>query len=287
MKLTPKAIFLDMDGTILNHHNKVSVRTKEIIDDLRNDGIFVFIATGRAVEEIAELVPEGFQVDGVITSNGMAGYIGNEEVFKHSLELELVETIIEKARENKVYYELFPYGTSRVILNQDKQYVENEVRDPKPDSVEMNEWLSRKDAMKEKITWIDNIEGNEFSKFYFFARTKEQINRWKNELEQLKQEKDFTTSTSSDINVEVMVANVNKATGIKQMLQHFNLSEDDTLAMGDSNNDIQMLQFVSHAVAMKNASDHIKDIADDITEFTCDEDGVYHYLKSNVLAVKI
>jgi Cof subfamily protein (haloacid dehalogenase superfamily) len=287
VKLTPKVIFLDMDGTILNHYNKVSIRTKEIIDDLRNDGIFVFIATGRAVEEIAELVPEGFQVDGVITSNGMAGYVGNEEVFKHSLELELVETIIEKARENKVYYELFPYGTSRVILNQDKQYVENEVRDPKPDSVEMNEWLSRKDAMKEKITWIDNIEGNGFSKFYFFARTKEQINSWKNELDQLKKEKDFTTSTSSDNNVEVMVANVNKATGIKQMLEHFNLSEEETLAIGDSNNDVQMLQFVRHSVAMKNASDQIKDIADDITEFTCDEDGVYHYLKSNVLAVKI
>jgi Cof subfamily protein (haloacid dehalogenase superfamily) len=287
VELTPKAIFLDMDGTILNHQNKVSIRTKEIIDDLRNEGIFVFIATGRAVEEIAGLVPEGFQVDGVITSNGMAGYVGNKEVFKHSLELELVETIIEKARENKVYYELFPYGTSRVVLNQDKQYVENEVRDPKPDGVEMNEWLSRKDAMKEKITWIDNIEGNGFSKFYFFARTKEHINRWKNELEKLKQEKDFTTSTSSDINVEVMVANVNKATGIKQMLKHFNLSEEETLAIGDSNNDIQMLQFVSHAVAMKNASDHIKDIADDITDFTCDEDGVYHYLKSNILAVKI
>ena len=287
VKLAPKAIFLDMDGTILNHQNKVNIRTKEIIDDLRNEGIFVFIATGRAVEEIAELVPEGFQVDGVISSNGMAGYVGDKEVFKHSLELDLVETIIEKARENNVYYELFPYGTSRVILHQDKQYVENEVSDPKPDEVEMNEWLSRKDAMKGKITWIDNIEGNEFSKFYFFARTKEKINRWKTVLEQLKQEKDFTTSTSSEINVEVMVANVNKATGIKQMLQHFHLPEEGILAIGDSNNDLQMLQFVDHAVAMKNASDQVKEIADDITEFTCDEDGVYHYLKSNILPVKI
>jgi Cof subfamily protein (haloacid dehalogenase superfamily) len=287
VKLAPKAIFLDMDGTILNHQNKVNIRTKEIIDDLRNEGIFVFIATGRAVEEIAELVPEGFQVDGVISSNGMAGYVGGKEVFKHSLELDLVETIIEKARENNVYYELFPYGTSRVILHQDKQYVENEVSDPKPDEVEMNEWLSRKDAMKGKITWIDNIEGNEFSKFYFFARTKEKINRWKIVLEQLKQEKDFTTSTSSEVNVEVMVANVNKATGIKQMLQHFHLPEEGILAIGDSNNDLQMLQFVDHAVAMKNGSDQVKEIADDITEFTCDEDGVYHYLKSNILPVKI
>jgi len=276
----PKAIFLDMDGTILNHQNKVSIHTKEIIDDLRNQGIFVFVATGRAVDEIEELVPEGFQVDGFITSNGMAGYVGKEVVFKHSLSLELVETIIEKARENKVYYELFPYGTSRVTLKQDKQYVEDEIRDPKPDSVGINEWLSRKQAIKEEIDWKDSIEANEFSKFYFFARTKEHINSWKHDLDALKQEIDFTTSISSDHNVEVMVANVNKATGIKQMLQHFDLSEDETMAIGDSDNDLPMLQFVGYAVAMKNAQDRVKEIVHDVTEFTCDEDGVYHYLKS-------
>jgi Cof subfamily protein (haloacid dehalogenase superfamily) len=276
----PKAIFLDMDGTILNHQNRVSIRTKEIIDDLRNQGMFVFIATGRSVDEIEGIVPKGFQVDGVITSNGMAGYVGEEVVFEHSLSVELVENIIEKARENNVYYELFPYGTSRVTLKQDKQYMEDEIREPKPDSVGDNEWLSRKQAIKEEIVWKDSIEESAFSKFYFFARKKESINSWKHELEKLKQEIDFTTSTSSEHNVEVMVANVNKATGIKQMLEHFHLSQEETLAIGDSNNDLQMFQFVHYAVAMKNAADHIKEVVDAITEFTCDEDGVYHYLKS-------
>ncbi|MFC7060862.1 HAD family hydrolase [Halobacillus seohaensis] len=279
MVIQPKAIFLDMDGTILNHNNKVSIYTKQIIDDLRNQGIFVFVATGRAVDEIDGAVPEGFQVDGVITSNGMAGYIGKEAVFEHSLSLELVEKIIKKAREYKVYYELFPYETSRITLKHDQPHVENEIRDPKPDSVGINEWLSRKQAIKEEIAWRDHIEGSKFSKFYFFARTKNHINEWKSELEQLKQEIDFTTSISSEHNVEVMVSNVNKATGIKQMLERFNLSANETLAIGDSNNDLPMLQYVSYAVAMKNAPEHIKEVVDETTEFTCDEDGVYHYLK--------
>jgi Cof subfamily protein (haloacid dehalogenase superfamily) len=278
MVLKPKAIFLDMDGTILNRYNKVSVATKEIIDDLRTQGIFVFIATGRAFDEIEELVPEGFKVDGCITSNGMAGYVEGEAVFKHSLSLELVKTIIKKARKNKVYYELFPYDAQRMTLKQDKQYVEEEIRDPKPDSVEINEWLSRKNALKEEIAWKEHVEGSEFSKFYFFARTKEHINKWKDELNELKKEIDFTTSTSSNHNVEVMVANVNKATGIKQMLNHFGVAADEILAIGDSNNDLPMFQFVSHAVAMKNAPASIQEIVDDVTEFTCDEDGVYHYL---------
>ena len=287
MVTKPKAIFLDMDGTILNHYNKVTRFTKQIIDELRDKGIYVFIATGRAVDEINDLVPDGFQVDGIISSNGMAGYVGGKVIFEHSLPLELVETIIEKAREHKVYYELFPYGADRIALQQDRLFMEDEIKDPKPESVGLNEWLSRQQAIKEAIDWKGQIEGNKFSKFYFFSRTKEHINRWKDELGKIKQDIDFTTSISSDHNVEVMVANVNKATGIKEMLQHFHLLEEETLAIGDSNNDLPMFQFVDYAVAMKNASDQIKEIVDDVTEFTCDDDGVYHYLKSIVVPTAI
>ncbi|GAE27408.1 hypothetical protein JCM9140_3553 [Halalkalibacter wakoensis JCM 9140] len=279
----PKAIFLDMDGTILNHQNRVSLHTKEIIDQLRNKGMYVFIATGRSVDEIEGIVPKGFQVDGVITSNGMAGYVGlgKEVIFEHTLSRELVEIIIEKARENKVYYELFPYNSDRISLRQDQSFMEEEIRDPKPEDVGINEWLSRKQAMKDEIVWKNYVVGEAFSKFYFFARTQEHINKWKEELDQLKNTTDFSTSTSSLHNVEVMVADVNKATGIQELLDHFGLSAEGIMAIGDSNNDIPMLNFVPFAVAMKNAPDHIKELADDVTEFTCDEDGVYWYLKKS------
>ncbi|ADU28846.1 HAD family hydrolase [Evansella cellulosilytica] len=280
MDFKPKAIFLDMDGTILNHDNKVTIRTKEIIDEIRKSGIYVFVATGRALNEIPGVIPDGFEVDAYITSNGMAGYVGDEAVFEHSLSRELVELIIEKARENKMYYELFPYEADRITLKQDKVYVVNEIREPKPHSVGINEWSSRKQAVKSEIAWKDQVEGEKFSKFYFFSRSKDHINRWKEVLEELKKQVDFSTSISSKHNVELMVANVNKATGIKQMLKHFQLTEEDTIAMGDSNNDLPMFDFVSYAVAMKNAPSEIKEKAQDVTQFTCDEDGVYHYLKS-------
>lgn len=278
MQLNPKAIFLDMDGTILNHQNRVSILTKEIIDKLRAKGIYVFIATGRAHDEIEEIVPEGFKVDGVISSNGMAGYIDGEAVFEHSLSRELVDILIERARVNKVYYELFPYRAARISLIQDQQYMLDEIQDPKPDSVGINEWLSRKKAIKEEISWETEVSGDMFSKFYFFSRTKEHIHHWKEELEQLKREIDFTMSVSSEHNVEVMVANVNKATGIQQMIKSFNVKIEEVMAIGDSDNDIQMLQSVGYPVAMKNAPERIKKMVRDVTDFTCDEDGVYHYL---------
>ncbi|WP_281288074.1 HAD family hydrolase [Bacillus rubiinfantis] len=279
----PKAIFLDMDGTILNHQNRVSVRTKEIIDELRKQGLRVFIATGRAYEEIAETVPSGFRVDGVVAANGMVGYVEGDIVFKHTLPLDLVKTIIEKARSQRVYYELFPYGAPRVTLSQDREYMITEIRDPKPETVGINEWLSRKEAIHGKIVWKNEFEGKEYAKFYFFAREQAHINRWKEELERLKHTIDFTMSVSSEHNVEVMVANVNKATGVQNLLAHCGLSEREAMAIGDSDNDLSMLKLVQYAVAMKNAPAHIKEVASDTTDFTCDEDGVYHYLKSKLL----
>ena len=143
--------------------------------------------------------------------------------------------------------------------------------------------LSIEKAIEEEIAWTEAITGTHFSKFYFFSRTKEDINNWKMELEQLQNEMEFTMTPSSPHNAEVMVANVSKASGIEQMLERFGLTDCETLAIGDSDNDLKMFEFVSHAVAMKNAPDHVKAAADDVTEFTCDEDGVYHYLKTNVL----
>ncbi|MGB6408146.1 MAG: HAD family hydrolase [Planococcus donghaensis] len=283
MTSNPKAIFLDMDGTILNHYNEVSPETKQVIDQLRDHGTFVFIATGRSADELAEMLPEGFAVDGVITANGMAGYIGDEIVFEHTLSLELVKTIIEKARERKIYYELFPHGSQRVVLEQDKSFVEAAIRDPKPDSVQINEWISRQKAIEEDIEWTSEITGNHFSKFYFFARTRDEIEAWKAELKDLQKEMNFSMTPSSPHNAEVMVAEINKASGIQEMLERFGLTGCETLAIGDSDNDLKMFEYVNHAVAMKNAPDHIKEKVDEVTEFTCDENGVSHYLKTVVL----
>ncbi|GGM33466.1 haloacid dehalogenase [Paraliobacillus quinghaiensis] len=274
----PKAIFLDMDGTILDHYNRVSVNTKEVINKLRAKGIPVFIATGRSREEIFPLVPEGFAVDGIISSNGMTVYLGEEKIEEHSLPYELVKEIIEKARVNQVYYELFPAVGERIVLKQDQRILQKEVQDPQPDSVGINEWLSRKEAMEGDISWVDLVPEQTYSKFYCFSRSVNHINEWKKVLDEIKEQVDFTTSSSSEHNVEVMVANVNKATSIQIILEQLNIVPEEILVMGDSHNDIPMFELAGQTVAMKNAALDIQEMVDEVTAYTCDDDGVYHYL---------
>lgn len=279
----PKAIFLDMDGTVLDHYNRISIHTKEAIATIREKGIPIFIATGRSREEVFAVFPEGFQVDGVISSNGMTAYLGDEKIQEHSLPHELVTRIIEKAREHHVYYELFPTEGIRVVLKQDYPIIEKEAADPKPESVGINEWIERKEALKTEINWQDQLPKQTYSKFYCFSKAAEHIEKWKQELEQLKEWMDFTTSSSSIHNVEIMVAGVNKATGIQALLNQLDILPEDILVIGDSHNDIPMFTFAGQTVAMQNAAPEIKALADEITTFSCDEDGVSQYLKQRFL----
>ncbi|WP_226037193.1 Cof-type HAD-IIB family hydrolase [Aquibacillus saliphilus] len=283
MIFQPKAIFLDMDGTILNHHNRVTIKTKQVIDNLRTNGIPVFVATGRSYGEISELVPEGFTVDGIVSSNGMVVHVGGNLLVENTLPMDLVNHVIEMAREEKVYYELFPNQGPRISLQEDRHFIEAEISGSKPDSVGINEWSSRKEAIEDEIVWKDALDSDNFSKFYFFSRRKDNINAWKNKLDQLKKQIDFTTSISSEHNVELMVANVNKATGIQHMLDHYDINRQEILAIGDSNNDLPMFEHAGYSVAMKNAPDQIKEVVDEITEYTCDQDGVYHFLNERFL----
>ncbi len=276
----PKAIFLDMDGTILDNYNQISEKTKQIIAQLRGEGILVFIATGRSKGEVSSFLSEGLEVDGVISSNGMTTYLSDEKIEEHSLPFELTKQIIEKAREHQVYYELFPSAGMRLALKEDFNILAEEVKDPKPERVGINEWLERKEVMEGEIDWKEVLPEQRYSKFYCFSKQEEHIYQWKQVLEELKQSTPFTTSSSSDHNVEVMVANVNKATGILAILHHVKIDASDILVMGDSHNDISMFQLAGQSVAMQNAVPEIKSLADEVTDFNCDEEGVYHYLNA-------
>ena len=89
-----------MDGTILHENNKASEYTKQVINQLREQNYKVFLATGRSYSEINQLVPNGFTVDGIISSNGTSGEIHGDNLFRHSLTLEQVQKIVELAKNN-------------------------------------------------------------------------------------------------------------------------------------------------------------------------------------------
>ncbi|WP_067839353.1 Cof-type HAD-IIB family hydrolase [Amphibacillus sediminis] len=281
----PQAIFLDMDGTLLDQYNRVSDNAKQVIDHIRKQGIYVFIATGRGKEEIYPTAPEGFEVDGVISSNGMTGYLGDELLFEHTLPFEVVKRIVEQAREMRIYYEVFPTSGPSQAEIIDQPMLNEAVKGPRPESVGINEWVERQEVIERGINWVERIEDGRYSKLYTFSKSRTDIIQWQKVLDQMKQELPFTTSSSTAHNIEIMVANKNKATGVKSFLDRIGLTSDQILVMGDSYNDLEMFKLAGHTVAMKNAPTEIQALADEVTTYTCNEDGVYHYLRDRFITV--
>lgn len=279
-----KAIFLDMDGTILHENNKASNYTKDVVDELREKGFKVFLATGRSYSEIHQLVPEGFKVDGIISSNGTTGEIEDQNLFKHSLSLEQVKKIVKLAQQQHIYYEVFPFGAQRIVLKEDYQWMRDMITgETPPNNVSHSEWTSRLDAMKDKIDWRDELPDLDYSKIYLFNPNLDKITTFRDELIQNKVLLSISVSNSSRYNAETMAYNTDKGTGIKEMIEHFGIQQEETLVIGDSDNDRAMFDFGQYTVAMKNARQEIKDITDEVTEETNEEDGVAKYLKSRLL----
>ncbi|WP_066188417.1 Cof-type HAD-IIB family hydrolase [Gracilibacillus timonensis] len=274
-----RAICLDMDGTILRHDNTISDQTLRMIQAWRQQGVRVFIVTGRSLKELYDAAPADIELDGFVTSNGMISYISKEKVAEYELDRAIVEDVIELAREDQIYYEVHPNDHHRWTLQEDYAFMKQMIDRDKPEEVGIHEWLDREAAMAGDINWPETYPPYKVAKLYCFTNEQEKMQAWIQRLQQLKQTADFTTSSSSPHNVEVMAEGINKATGVQVLLEHYQISPEHTLAMGDSNNDIPMMHYVGHPVAMKNATEEIKRISKEITTATNDEEGVYHYLQ--------
>ena len=76
--------------------------------------------------------------------------------------------------------------------------------------------------------------------------------------------------------VDIIPVNAGKGAGIEKMLKHYGIDKSQAMAFGDGNNDIEMLKAVGNGIAMANASDDLKAVADEICG-DVSEDGIYHY----------
>ena len=71
---------------------------------------------------------------------------------------------------------------------------------------------------------------------------------------------------------------INKGVGLKNLMEHLHLNKDEVMYYGDNYNDVEAMSMIDHAIAMGNAVDDIKKIAEYVTD-SCDSDGIYKALK--------
>ncbi|MBA4601141.1 Cof-type HAD-IIB family hydrolase [Thermoactinomyces mirandus] len=244
MKKEFRLISLDIDGTILNEKGEISGANRQAIAEARKKGIDVVLSTGRSIFTCSPIT-ESLQLDSyLVTLNGGEVWDGSGNlVERYGLEVTCIQNLWELAKKYRAQF--WGVTTEKVWSNEF------------PADIFAHQWLKfgfdiEDDLIRKKV------------------------------IEELSQDPRLEISNSSLTNIEVNAAGVNKAKGVANVCRRLGISMDEVMAIGDSLNDVAMIQQAGCGVAMGNAQDMVKEVADWVTG-TNREDGVARAIRHWVL----
>ncbi len=240
-----KIIFFDIDGTLvaLGRH-EIAEDAKAALDSLRASGIKVFIASGRHKCVMDNL--HGYPFDGYICTNGSLITVGKEAIYRHPICREDAVEIVRIAYERNIPCLAYLEEILRINFQTDKSMkVFDMLRIVPPESGDLHRIAEEVPVFE--FTPVMTAEQEAF--FTPYLRDTVFV-RW---------HPDF---------VDLNPVGVNKAGGIEQVLKYYGFSREESMAFGDGENDIQMLDYAGISVAMGNAPDGVKAHADYVTAAT-------------------
>lgn len=252
-----KAVFFDIDGTLWNERMQIPDSTKEAVRALRAAGNFAFLCSGRSRANIQtrELLDIGF--DGVIAACGTHIDINGETVY---------EQLLTEAQVFHMLAVLKKHGMSAVLEGPQYLYVDEDTFLDDPYVVHLRRELGEK---VKNITDGMHYEVNKLSAVLNgadFAQAAADIGA------------DFYMIGHGSELFEIQPAGHSKATGIARVCQLLGIRREDTYAFGDSANDLEMLSYVAHGVAMGNGTAEAKQAAEFVTADIM-KDGIWLGLK--------
>ena len=258
-----KIIFFDIDGTLIDiHRRKISERTLKTLIRLKERNFILCLSTGRAPLTVPHF--EGWEPDVYLTFNGSYCYNRQQVIYKNPISTEDAKKIVRNAAA-----------------------INRPVSAATPEKLTAN----GKDADLVKYFALAKLEVEVSDAFDEMIENDEiyQIMSGGREDEYpafLRDVQNAKIAAWWDRAVDIIPADSGKGAGIERVLAYYHLKKEEALAFGDGNNDIEMLQAVGVGVAMGNASDELKAVADDICGHAA-EDGVYHYCVGHGLIAEI
>ena len=252
-----KLFVTDMDGTLLNSQRKITDKVKLAIKKAVKAGVIFTVATGRMHISALPYVQElGIDVP-VITYNGaLIKYASGDEVFASYLDKQLVQSLVDYAQEQNIHIQL--YSDDKLYYSQ-----ENELSKFYQTAAGVTGHPVG-DALDE---YMDKVP-----KLLLIGRNPEEADRAARDIA-AKFAGQIVAVKSTPIYVELIKPGINKASAIAKMAEIYKVPSEAILAIGDSNNDITMLQAAHYGVAMGNANADVKKVAK-YQVADCDHDGI-------------
>jgi len=251
-----KCFFVDVDGTIVdtpNGLNQPSKYTRYAFKELcKNHN--VFINSGRSMPLLQDFV-RNLNPTGYVLSNGAYSEINGKEIHHKAIDEGHIDLLKEYCIKNNCVY--FRETIDKVYVgNIDLPLMKRFV-----DSWNIEDVFTKDDNGKECYLFMPICDNEEIAKD-FEERFKEIVD--------VRRQYGFTSFDVCDFGM-------NKGYGTKKVIEYLNVPLCDTYAFGDGLNDLEMIENVGHGIAMANAKEKVKMIAEEITDDVLN-DGLYNYL---------
>ncbi|MED1470228.1 Cof-type HAD-IIB family hydrolase [Bacillus salipaludis] len=257
-------IALDLDGTLLKDDKTISLKTKDILKKAQDAGHIVMIATGRPYRS-SEMYYHELELDTpIVNFNGAFMHHPRNPgwgFFHEPLDVKVAKEIVDACRSFQFH---------NIIA---------EVMDDVYFHYHDEKLLDIFGMGKPKVTTGDLSNFLKDSPTSLLIHTEEdELRLIRQHLSEIHAEVIEQRSWAAPWHViEIIKSGINKAVGLKKAADFFNIPAERVVAFGDEDNDLEMIEYAGHGIAMGNAIDQLKNIANDVT-LTNEEDGVGKYI---------
>ncbi|MDE1188756.1 MAG: sugar-phosphatase [Pantoea sp.] len=266
-----KLIAIDMDGTLLNPYHLITPAVKSAIGRARDKGVAIVLATGRPFVGVERYLQElDLRQPGqyCISNNGalVQRADSGESVAEVTLSFDDFRYVEQLARELGVHFHAFDHSS---LYTPNKDLSEYTIHEASLTGIPV-----RYRAVEEmdpatrfpKLMMIDKPELLDKAIAALPARARDS----------------YTILKSAPYYLEILDPRVNKGYGVKMLAEKLGLQQSEVMAIGDQENDLAMIEYAGTGVAMGNAIDSVKSIAQFVTK-TNMEDGVAYAIEELVL----
>lgn len=276
-----KLFITDLDGTLLDKEDHASDINLQALHNLKKQGYEIVIASGRQYSVITKM---GFDALSpyVISQNGSIVYDPQGNVlYKNALSTKQAYEVCCYCDEHNFLY--LVYTADEMLARLPKNVMHQLYDVAKEGSQSEEELLNKMEMFYSMYATLPSFDDAQYQKvktqedmvykIEVSAKNKESFKPLESHFNGV-----LSISSSWDTNREITASSVNKGNAVKALCEHLNLTLEDCVAIGDNQNDIEMLEYCGTSIAMGNASQAIQTICD-MTTLPCVEHGVAEAIK--------
>lgn len=280
-----KFVAIDLDGTLLNNYGDLSLKTKEFFRNLNKEDIEIIPTSGRNLDSIKAFASEINSKNYIIGLNGGIIYdIQKDEIiYEKSMSTLKALNILKICDENSIFYSV--YTDKNIVSNSLKYnvlyYYNKNLR------TEVHKKTSLK-IVENVYDYIKNMQDEKVVKIMIADETKSVFNSILKKISCVDDIEILDVSHSSRKTIrsgsqefqleyfytEISEKGVDKWNAVTFLANKLNIKQDEIIAIGDNANDYNMIKNAGLGIAMKGCMPKLIDVADVITEYDNNNDGV-------------